>query len=145
MRWVRQRPREPGAARSAWPMAGLGPRVDSHAQRPERRRRPRHAEPEDHQQDGSNTRPQAPIDTDGESEHSDRHEEEVGTLNPTPISQFQFAARVVDRVVAGTTRSFDEQDDSEDDGRADSCLQQCLRGHFIIDSTPTATAGPCRQ
>ena len=146
MRRVRQRRREPGAARSAWPMAGLAPRgVATHSVRNEDAGH-RHAQPEDHQQDGSNSRPQAPIDSDGESEHSDRHEEEVGPLDPTPITQLQFAARVVDRVVAGTKRSFDEQDDKEDDGRADSCLEQCLSGrHSIIDSMPTATAGPFGQ
>lgn len=72
---------------------------------------------------------QGPGDTDREGEHADARRKEVRSLDPTPLTELQFAAGVIDRVIAGPTRTLDE-----DNGRKQCCCRradkkQCVSHH----------------
>jgi hypothetical protein len=71
-----------------------------------------------------------------EREDPSRHLEEVCALDPPPIPQLQFTARVVHRVVAATTGPLDKENDQENDRCSDTGHEQRLSGHVITTPGP---------
>jgi hypothetical protein len=68
---------------------------------------------EDREQHSTHNGVQNPVNADGEGEASGAHEQEVGSLYPAASTQLKLASGVIGRVIAGSKRTFDENNGNE--------------------------------
>jgi hypothetical protein len=85
---------------------------------------------------------QGSVDPGCKGEHPNAHEQEVGSLDPAPLTQVQFAARVVDRVITRTARTLDQQNGSEHNCRSHPDKKKYVGCHAITGPPQERTIKP---
>ncbi|HEY6812308.1 MAG TPA: hypothetical protein VI074_06410 [Propionibacteriaceae bacterium] len=71
------------------------------------------AESEDREHHSAHNGVQNPVNADGEGEASGAHEREVDSLYLAASTQLKLASGVIGRVIAGSKRTFDENNGNE--------------------------------
>jgi hypothetical protein len=76
----------------------------------------------------------------GEGEASGAHEQKAGSLYPAASTQLKLASGVIGRVIAGSKRTFDENNGNKHDGRRDAEEQKQVGCHAVTAIRSTASS-----